>query len=98
MFIMSRAAMIFSGIAALALLFCFDMVAWHVLPVGFEGTLAYGSLALLGGFTFSLLSVGCAIFVVVKHGATRPNLLLCSVTVLFIIAFCGVALYGTRHI
>ena len=71
-------------VAALPLLFCCDLVYWHTLPVGFEGTAAYGGLAFWFGVIVTIVALGFATFSLVRYGNTAPRLivLLCSAAML----------------
>jgi hypothetical protein len=71
-------------VAALPLLFCCDLVYWHTLPVGFEGTAAYGGLAFWFGVIVTIVALGLATFSLFRYGKTASRLivLLCSVAML----------------
>ena len=74
-------------VATVALLFCCDTVFWHVLPLGFEGTLTYGGFAWMLGSAASLLSVVFAIIGLCKHGMTRLRLAFCIWSTILVLAF-----------
>ena len=79
----------FSILAAISLVFACEFSFWHNLPVGFEGTLAYGAISFMSGVVFSFLSFVLAVIYARRKGLTGPHLVLCSWTAALLLA-CGI--------
>ena len=85
---------VFSVVAAAALFFCIDASYWHVLPLGFEGTLAYGALAFWFGSSFALITLALTVFALLKYGRTSSRVAFCIWSVMLVVGFGFIFLYS----
>ena len=78
---------LFSVVATAALLFVSDALFWHTLPLGFEGTLAYGARAMILGSVSALLGLVFAVIGLSKRGRTMPRIALCAWGAFLVLVF-----------
>src|SRR2546423_4094656 len=84
-------------VAALALLFCLDVRFWNLVPLGYEGMLAFGWLGFWLGFSLSLLSLVLAA-VLFRRSRTRGRVVLLVCCVFILVGFAIVAGVDILHI
>ena len=80
-------------VSAVALVFASDILIWHVLPVGFEGTV-YGAFAFWSGSAISLLALVLAIFSLQRSGRTGSGVRVCVLSTGLLGAFGITYVYG----
>src|ERR1041384_4849267 len=78
-------------VAALALLFCCDVVFWHTIPLGYEGILAFGSLSFWFGVALTVIGLCFVVFGLFRYGRARSSVITLASGVLLLISFVVVA-------
>jgi hypothetical protein len=79
------------AVAALSFLFCCDAVFWHLIPLGYEGMLAYGALSFWFGVALTVIALSFAIFSLVRYGRGASGVAILGCGVLLFIMFVVVA-------
>jgi hypothetical protein len=92
----TRFSMLLSGLAVAALLFCADAWFWHVLPLGFEGTLFFGALVFWLGLSLSIFSTVFAGVALAKNGKNRSRIIMCIWSAALVLAFGLIWFYVTH--
>lgn len=82
-------------VAALALLFCSDAFIWHTIPLGFEGTLAYGGAAFWFGAILTVVALVLTIIAIVRHGRGRFSVAVCIAAVTMLAGYAAFAAFAT---
>ncbi len=71
---MRIAALTLAALALVAALVTLDTLSLHLLPLGFEGTAVYGSIAVVGGLVLSLSSLFLSAVVWRRAGSVPSSL------------------------
>ena len=82
-------------VATISLVFCCDAFLWHTIPLGFEGTLAYGGSAFCFGVILASIALVLAIIGVAREGRALFPIVVCVVAVVTLLAYAAFAELAT---
>lgn len=88
---LTRISILFSGFAAVALVFASDLAIWHVLPANFD---ILEMFAFWSGIVLCLFAILFAVTSLIRNGKTKSDIQACTWSAVEFLAFGFVFLYG----